>query len=56
MKNIETIIKNNYKKIINNNKVNKDESCNCRKKETPLDRGEFKAENLIHQATRKTND
>ena len=38
MKNIETIIKNHYKKLINNNEVNKDESCNCRKKEAcPLD-------------------
>ena len=33
MTNIETIIKNYNKKLINNNKVNKDESCNCRKKE-----------------------
>ena len=33
MKNIETTIKNHNIKLINNNEINKDESCNCRKKE-----------------------
>ena len=57
MTNIEAIIKNQNKKLINNNKVNKDESCNCRKKETcPLNRGECKAENVIYQATIKTDN
>ena len=57
MTNIETIIKNYNKKLINNNKVNKDESCNCRKKEIrPLDGGECRAENVIYQATIKTDN
>ena len=37
----------------NNNKVNKDESCNCRKKETcPLEGGE----NVIYQTTIETDN
>ena len=57
MTNIETIIKNHNKKLINNNEVNKDESCNCRMKETcPLDGGECRAENVIYQATIKTDN
>ena len=57
MANIETIIKNHNKKVINNNKVNKDESCNCRKKETcPLEGVECRAENVIYQATIETDN
>ena len=57
MTNIETIIKNHNKKLINNNEVNKDESCNCRKKEAcPLNGGECRAENVIYQATIETDN
>ncbi len=57
MTNIETIIKNHNKKLINNNEVNKDESCNCRKKEEcPLNGGECSAENVIYQATIETDN
>ena len=57
MTNIETIIKNHNKKLINNNKITKDESCNCRKKQTcPLEGGECRAENVIYQATIKTDN
>ena len=56
MTNIKTIIKNHNKKLINNYKVNKDESRNCRKKETcPLEGEECRAENVIYQATIKTD-
>ena len=55
MRNIETIIKNHNKKLINNNRINKDEPCRCRKKQTcPLEGAECKAEYLIYQATIKT--
>ena len=57
MPNIETVIKNHNKKLINNNKENKDESCNCRKKQTcPLEGGKCRAENVIYQATIKTEN
>ena len=37
--------------------VNKDESCNCRKRETcPLDEGKCRAENAIYKATIKTDN
>ena len=57
MTNIETIKENHNKKLINNNEVNKDESCNCRKKEAcPLNGGECRAENVIYQATIETDN
>ena len=57
MTNIKTIIKNHNKKLINNYKVNKDESCNCRKKETCiLEGGECRTENVIYQPTIKTDN
>ena len=50
MPNIETVIKNH-------NKQNKDESCNCRKKQKcHLEGGECRAENVIYQATIKTEN
>ena len=56
MTNIETIIKNHKKKVINNNKVKKDEPCNYRKKETcPLEE-ECRAENVAYQATVETDN
>ena len=49
MTNIDTIIKNNNKKIKTKNKINKDEPCNCRKNQTcPLEAGEFGAENIVY--------
>ena len=55
MTNIYTTIKNHNKKLINNNKITKDESCNFRKKQTcPLEGEECRAGNLIYQATIKT--
>ena len=57
MTNIETIIKNHNKKIINNKKINKDEPCNCRKKKTcSLEGEECRPENVIWQATIKTDN
>ena len=57
MTNIETIIKNHNKKQINNNKINKDESCNCRNKKTcTLVGGECRVENVIYLATIKTDN
>ena len=57
MPNMETVIKNHNKKLTNNNKKNKDESCNCRKKQKcPLEGGECRAENVIYQATIKTEN
>ena len=57
MTNIETIIKNHKKKLINNNRINKDESCNCRKKQIcPLEGGKCRVENVIYQATINTDN
>ena len=47
----------NIETTIDNKKITKDESCNCRKRQTcPLEGGECRAENLIYQATIKTDN
>ena len=41
--------KNHTKKLINNNKENKDESLNCRKKlKSPLKEGQYKPKNVVY--------
>ena len=55
MPNMETVIKNHNKTLLNSNKEIKDESCNCRNKhKCPLEGGECRAENVIYQATIET--
>ena len=57
MTNIETAINLDNKKQINNNKINKNESCNCRKKQTcPLDGEECRAENVSYRGAIKTDN
>ena len=56
MPNIEMIIKNHNRKLINNNKKETlDESCNCRNQATcPLKGGNCRTESVIYEATVST--
>ena len=58
MPNIETIIKNQNRKLINNNKKETlNESCNCRNQATwPLKDGNFRTESVIYEASVSTKN
>jgi len=58
MPNVEMIIKNHNRKLINNNKIETlEESCNCRNKNTcPLKGGNCRTQSVIYEATVRTKN